>query len=195
MDDLAEVRTGLTLRGSNATLFSSDAGPHYLRIGDLTANGIVHINMPDRIALPPEVTEKYLLRKGDLVLANRGSRLTAAVFEEDIETVACSQFYIIQIKGAAKVLPQFLSWFLNLEATTASLHSLATGATIKSVPVGAVRSLLVPVPSLERQRQIVEFMKLWNLEKEILEDLERLKAQLFQHSLLHAASQDARFRP
>ena len=52
LDEIADVRMGLTLRGVDASKRTVEGGPHYLRISDLTIGriglGVPNTNFPDQ---------------------------------------------------------------------------------------------------------------------------------------------------
>jgi restriction endonuclease S subunit len=189
LGDIADIKSGLTLRGPNAARPTSQLGLHYLRISDLTKDGRVALGNVGRIHVSPESIETHRLRRNDVVLANRGNRLTSALFDKQFDAVAGSQFYVLRVRDQ-NVLPEFLRWFLNLDTTTAFLAAKSTGSYIKSLPVGELRTLPIPIPSLETQRIIVAVAELRIREKKLIARLENLRETLLQQTLYKAASKD-----
>jgi hypothetical protein len=190
LGEIADVKSGLTLRGAYAASSISEAGPHYLRISDLTEDGRVAVRHVDRIRVPDRSIEKYRLRQNDVVLANRGNRLTSALFDKQFDAVAGSQFYVLRVRDQ-NVMPEFLRWFLNLDTTTAYLVAKSTGSYIKSLPIGELRTLAVPIPSLEIQRIVVALAELRIREKELIARLEDLRETLLQQTLRNAVLKTA----
>jgi len=189
LGDLADIKSGLTLRCTKTASSISRADPHYLRISDLTEDGQIELRHVDRIQVTAGSIQKHRLRQNDIVLANRGTRLTSAVFDKQLDAVAGSQFYVLRVRDQ-NVLPEFLRWFLNLDTTTAYLLAQSTGSYIKSLPIEGLRTLSVPIPSLETQRIIVAVAELRIREKQLLARLENLRETLLQQTLYKAASKD-----
>ena len=110
LDEIADVRMGLTLRGTDAAKRTVEEGPHYLRISDLSDSGQLDISetQPLDPALDPD--HRHRVKAGDIVLANRGTRMTAALIPENLEAVASSQLFVIRPKSP-KILPTFLHRF------------------------------------------------------------------------------------
>ena len=165
--DIAEVLPGLTLRGPDAGLSSPDGNFHLLRIGDVAGNGIIQCAETSPIKLEPEQAEKYRLAPRDVLLANRGARIIAGLFQCPFPTVAGNQFYIIRARTET-ILPEYLLWFLNLDSTRQALLGEARGSALQSIPVSAVRTLPVPVPPLSVQARIVAISDLQREEADVV---------------------------
>ena len=60
LDDIADVRTGLTLRGADAARRTVEEGPHYLRISDLSEDGglVITETQPIDPALDPDLRHR-----------------------------------------------------------------------------------------------------------------------------------------
>lgn len=69
--------------------------------------------------------------------------------------MAVSQHFIAWICGKS-IIPEFL--LLQLRSMTNVLDSLTTGATLKTIGMPAVRTLVTPVPPLKEQEIIIEWV-------------------------------------
>jgi hypothetical protein len=87
------------------------------------------------------------------------------------------------------VLPAYLAWWLNHPASQAKFRDeLARGTYIPFVAVADLRAFLVPVPTLEVQRRIVDLDRLRRRERELTERLNDLTQQLVDGATLAAAT-------
>ena len=69
--------------------------------------------------------------------------------------MAVSQHFIAWVCGEA-MIPEFL--LMRLRSMTHELDRLTTGATVKTIGMPEVRTLLTPVPPVEEQKEIITFV-------------------------------------
>lgn len=132
------------------------------------------------------VSEKHLLKDGDVLFAAKGTKNFAAVFENHNEpSVASTSFFVIRPTDN-KVLPQFLAWFLNNHTTQTLLKGQAIGTSIPSISKQVLENLEIPVPEIKTQRAIVEISKLRNKEKSLKLKIETLREKQIQQQIINA---------
>lgn len=180
---IADVQIGITLRGTDAARHDPSGTHHLVRIGDLTEEGELRISAPNLVKLDDPEADRFGLRRGEVIMASRGVRMTAAVFDDSRPAVAGNQFCVIRPKSTA-ILPAFLRWFLNLAATQEKLRAKMTGSYVRSLPVGVVADLVIPLPAIDRQRTIVELDALRVRERHLLEQIAAKRSQLIDQTLL-----------
>lgn len=188
LSEVASVQLGIAFRGADAARHQPNGSHRLIRIGEISEDGDITIGdgEPHLIGLDFPGAARGELRAGDVLVAARGSRMTAAVFDGSFSAVAGSQFGIIR-PDRNKLLPQYLRWFLNLPAIQESLQSQARGSYVRSLPIGALNNLEVAVPSLDRQHVIAEIHQLRLQEKHLTARLVEHQAILINHTLLRAA--------
>lgn len=167
LSDLADIRTGLTLRGPDASRRTAKGGLHLLRISDIAENGRIEIGSPHLLDPGLGDDPRYHVAPGDILIANRGTRMTAALVPKDLEAVASGQLFIVR-PISRKVTPGYLHWFLNLATTQAFLSSRARGSYVKTLSIAVVRELPVPIPHLELQARLCALSDLAARERELL---------------------------
>lgn len=182
LDDIADVRTGLTLRGADAARRTVEEGPHYLRISDLSEGGKLAISdtQPIDPALDPD--HRHRVKARDIVLANRGTRMTAALVPENLNAVASSQLFVVRLKSP-KVIPSFLLAFLNLNSTQEYLRSYARGTYVQTLSIAILRSLEIPLLPLETQQTIASLSELADEERRLIAELSQKRAQFLSQSI------------
>lgn len=183
--EVADVQLGITLRGADASRHDP-AGTHQLvRIGDLSEDGSLRITEPNLIRLDEVTAHRSGLRVGEVLLAARGTRMTAAIFEGGLPAVAGSQFLVIRPHSGV-ILPAYLRWFLNLSSTQEHLNTQARGSYVRSLPSSALGDLELPLPPLPRQRAISELHELRLREKHLMETLASRRAILVDRAILQS---------
>ncbi len=111
--------------------------------------------------------EKYLLRRGDLLICEGGDVGRSAVWDRDMEmyyqnALHCVRFFV-------SINPYYFKYCLELYKHNRILENASKGMTIKHLVQGALYSIPFPLPPLDEQNRIVA-----KLEK-ILPLCERLK--------------------
>lgn len=181
---LADVSTGITLRGADAAKPRPDGNFCLLRIGDLREDGRIQLDTHPLIKIEPDAAERYRLKPGDVIVAAKGSRATAAVFESPIPTVAGGQFFVVR-PNTELVLPGFLRWYLNLPETQAALMDSARGSYVQAIPIAAVKELRIPLPPLDTQRRIATILDLHAEERRLMQAIAFKRSQLV-HAQINA---------
>lgn len=186
LDEIADVRMGLTLRGTDAAKRTVEEGPHYLRISDLSEGGKLDISETQPIdpALDPD--HRHRVKVGDIVLANRGTRMTAALIPENLDAVASSQLFVVRLKSPKVLpafLPAFLHAFLNLKSTQEHLRSHARGTYVQTLSISILRSLQIPLIPLETQQKIASLSELADEERRLIAELSQKRTQFLNQSI------------
>lgn len=177
--DIANIQTGL---------FAKPAGTGelvYLQAKHFDENGQLHaILHPDIPAAG--ISQKHLLKDGDVLFAAKGTKNFAAVFENHNEpAVASTSFFVIR-PTAKTMLPQFLAWFLNNPNTQTLLKVQAIGTSIPSISKQVLEHLEIPVPALDTQKAILDITHLRNKEKRLKLKIEMRKEKQIQQQIINA---------
>ena len=77
----------------------------------------------------------------------------------------------------ARVLPDYLGWYLNLPSTQDKLKDSARGSQIPFVSKGDLAEFQVPAPPIETQHKIVAVEHLRRKERDLAEQLQKLQQQ------------------
>lgn len=177
--DIAKVQTGL---------FAKPIGVGelvYLQSKHFDENGLLYSALsPD---LPVKgISEKHLLKEGDVLFAAKGTKNFAAVFENHNEpSVASTSFFVIRLNDK-KVLPQFLSWYINNHSTQALLKGQAIGTSIPSISKQVLENLEIEFPNIEIQKVILKITELRNIEKSLKHKIETLREKQIQQQIINA---------
>ena len=111
--------------------------------------------------------EKYLLRRGDLLICEGGDVGRSAVWDRDIEMYYQNALHCVRFFGS--INPYYFKYCFELYKYNRILESASKGMTIKHLVQGALYSIPLPLPPLTEQKRIVAKLE------EILPLCERLK--------------------
>lgn len=176
--DITNIQTGLFAKPAGIGELVYLQAKHFDEYGQL--HSILH---PDLLA--EGISEKHLLKDGDVLFAAKGTKNFAAVFENHNEpSVASTSFFVIRLADK-KVLPQYLAWFLNNHTTQTLLKGQAIGTSIPSISKQVLENLEIPVPDIKTQKAIVEISKLRNNEKSLKQKIEALREKQIQQQIIN----------
>lgn len=132
------------------------------------------------------ISQKHLLKNGDVLFAAKGTKNFATVFENFNEpSVASTSFFVLRPTDK-KVLPDYLAWVLNSHTTQTLLKSQAIGTSIPSISKQVLENLEIAVPSIEMQNAILQITKLRNKEKSLRQKIETLREKQIQQQIINA---------
>ena len=157
----------------------------------LVQMGDVRVSVGDLVDVPaqlnlPDGPGKHLLQPGDVLFVGRGVRNEAATFTGDGGNVVAAPHLFVLRPNTALVLPDYLTWFLNLKATQEKIHALRSGSALPFVPLMMFSELEVPVPPLARQRAVGQLYRLGLREQELLRRIGQQRQLLLDGTLLRA---------
>jgi type I restriction enzyme S subunit len=132
--------------------------------------------------------KKSRLRPGDLAIVRTGYPGTAAVIPPELPDANCSDLVIV--RPGDTVSPHFLAAFFNSAFGKQMVLGKLVGAAQKHFNVTAAKEVVLHVPPLSEQREIVRAVDLLRTETQRLESLYQRKLaalDALKQSLLHQA--------
>lgn len=183
LSELGEIRTAVQLREA---VRPEEHGSHRLvQLGDVQddgvrAEGLVRMDLP-------RARSADLLQSGDLLLRSRGYSYRSAIVPTELAgAVAVAPLYVLRLHSRL-VLPEYVRWYLNLQAVQAKLAGSARGSHVPTVSIQAFAQLEIPLPTVDEQRRVVEIDGLLQAEralvKRVLESRERLAYEALSRSI------------
>lgn len=177
--DITHIQTGLFARPSGVGELVYLQSKHFDEYGQMLS-----VLYPELIA--DGVPEKHLLKNGDVLFAAKGTKNFAAVFENHEEpSVASTSFFVIRLTDK-KLLPQYLAWVLNSQSTQTLLKGQAIGSSMPSISKQVLENLEIAVPSIEKQKAILQITELRNQEKSLKQKIETLREKQIQQQIINA---------
>ncbi|MBO7438542.1 MAG: N-6 DNA methylase [Bacteroidales bacterium] len=99
------------------------------------------------------ISSAAVFQKGDVLFPKLRPYLNK-VFYATFDGICSTEFYVL--KATSYVLPEFLAIFLRSSLVVNQTKHLMTGNTLPRLQTEDVKKLLVPIPSLSVQQQIVD---------------------------------------
>ncbi len=160
----------------------------YLQAKHFDVNGILKTSLyPDLKS--ESISEKHLLQNGDIIFAAKGTKNFAALYESNNKpAVASTSFFVIRLNVdfQDKVLPEYLTWYLNSASTQNYLKSQAVGSSIVSISKSVIDELELSIPDLDTQKAILRITYLRNTEKKLQQQIEMLREKQIQQQIINA---------
>ncbi len=182
---LATVQMGYSFRSRLEA--SQDGGVAVIQMKDLLHDNTVDCKSLTRINMKI-IKEHHLVQKGDLVFRSRGHVNTAAILCEDPgEAVVAAPLLRIRVIRPDKLLPEYLNWYISQRDAQIFLASRAKGTVQKMISKQTIEDMEVTLPSLEKQKNIVELAALIAREKTLLYTLADRREQYISTVLMQFA--------
>jgi hypothetical protein len=166
--DMAAISAGYPFRGAVDALEPGHVAVVQMR--NVEADDVDWASLA-RVNLPSKRQPDYLTA-GDVIFTTRGRRNFALSLNEVPGPAVCSpHFFILRVFSPGTLLPEFLAWQINQRPAQEYLQQAATGSHILNITRSAIESLLVAIPPIELQRQVVDLAEAAQRERQILRAL------------------------
>lgn len=188
--NLAAVQMGYSFR---SRLEASEGGEvAVIQMKDLLDDNTVGCDDLVRINMEA-MKDHHLAQKGDLIFRSRGHTTTAAVLLEDPgKAVVAAPLLRIRVTRPDEVLPEYLNWYISQRDAQIFLTSRAKGTVQKMISKQAIEELEVVLPSLDKQKSIVELATLVARKKTLLHTLADKREQYIGAVLMQFAKGENR---
>ena len=133
---------------------ASDDGEYtYLRMNNITYGGELDLTDIKRISIPEKELAGCMVKKGDVLFNRTNSRdLVGKTCAFNLEEPMVIAGYIIRLRMNGRILPEYLSAFLNLDSSKKMLFEMAKGAVGQAnINAQEVQSIQLIVPPMEAQ--------------------------------------------
>jgi restriction endonuclease S subunit len=183
--NLATVQMGYSFRSRLEALEGGEIA--VIQMKDLLENNTVGCDDLTKINMEA-VKEHHLVQRGDLVFRSRGQVTTAAVLLEDPgKTVVSAPLFRIRVTMLDKILPEYLNWYISQRDAQIFLTSRAKGTVQKMISKQVIEDLEVTLPSLDKQKNIVELASLSAREQILLQQISNKREQYISTILMQFA--------
>lgn len=180
LGDIAHVKTGLVLSRKKPKL-AQDTKIRYnlLTLNNINEDGLIFNEIFDEFHSYEELDEHYFTEKDDILL--RLSQPFTSVYIDEKHTGLLTPSYFATIKvNDNRVLPQFLAWYLNTKYVKHELERSQSGSRILATNQQAIKNIPIKLPSMTKQKAIIELYELHLKEKNLYKKLVEEKEILFQ---------------
>ena len=137
-----------------------DGGKYpYLRMNNITYGGELDLSDTKRIDIPDNELDKCTVRRGDVLFNRTNSKelvgKTCMYNRDDMMVLAG---FVIRVRVSERILPEFLSEFLNTEFSKQMLLAMCkTAIGQANINAQEMQNIGLYLPPIELQRKFVQF--------------------------------------
>ncbi len=142
-------------------------------------NGIIDRDLPYLTTIDKR-NEKYCLTNHCLLLSKNGAPYKVAVAETEPgkKILANGNLYLIEIDETVAD-PYYIASFLCSAQGTVTLKSISVGAAVPNIGVDQLKKMIIPLPEMEKQKEIGEqYLTIRDEMQLLLIKLEKAKARM-----------------
>ncbi len=186
LDELCSIARGGSPRPIRAFLTNDPGGINWIKISDATASSKYIYETKKKIN-PEGVKRSRMVNEGDLLLSNSMSFGRPYI----MKTSGCiHDGWLVLSDKSGLYEKEYLYHYLGSSDAYRQFDSRASGSTVRNLNIDLVRTVSVPLPSLDTQREIVEALEDFAAECDRLESIYQQKLGAFgelKQSLLQKA--------
>lgn len=128
--------------------------------------------------------DRNFVKKGDLIFRTRGQNISSAVIlDEPGLSIVAAPLLIIRVKNQDIHLPEYLNWYISQRDAQIFL-SKANQTNQKMISRKDIEEMEVAIPSLEKQKYIIELASLSAQEQKLLTELAEKRKQFTSKLLM-----------
>ena len=143
---------------------SSREEPRYIRITDIDENGLISHN--ELGATAKNIEDKYILGENDILIARSGATVGKAYIHKYVPYKCFFAGYLIRfIIDTNKALPEYIFSYTQLNAYKEWVNAVQRPSGQPNINSEEYQSLEIPLPSIEKQQEIVVLIKSAYLQK------------------------------
>jgi type I restriction-modification system DNA methylase subunit/restriction endonuclease S subunit len=133
----------------------------YIRITDIDENG----QLLSEFKTTKTVEEKFILKDGDFLFARSGNTVGKTFLYRKEFGKALYAGYLIRFRtNKSKLLPEFLDEYTNLPIYQSWVRHNQTGSSQPNINGQIYSSMLIPLPPIDVQKQIINECSVFNTE-------------------------------
>ena len=133
----------------------------------------------DEFLSKEELKDKYLTRKGDIIIRLSAPHSSIYIDENHINILVPSLFNIIRLRRK-DFYPEFLSIYLNSEKIKKIYKMNSFGSAVEIIQTSLIKKLNIANYNLDLQRKIIRINQLRIEEKLLTKELLEKKNDLYQ---------------
>lgn len=187
LKDIATVHMGYSFR---SRLESEKTGTiAVIQMKDLAENNVVNCENLAYVEID-NFNDNHFVKVGDLIFRSRSLSSTSAILDTDPgPAILSSPLLRIRITDPS-IMPEYLNWYISQLPAQIFLASHARGSTQKMINKESLEMLEIDVPTLERQKIIVDLAALADKEQRVLKQLAVKRKQYISALLIDQAQEN-----
>lgn len=145
------------------------------------------MSSPETTAAHIDYTPKmanYILRKGDLLFAGKGTTYLCQVFNFDMLAVPSTTLYSIRLRSDI-ISPEYLCWYMNHPSIVALIKTAQAGSSTPLIHKPTLENLEIIIPDKKTQQLVVNLSNLQKQEEHILKEIAVKRRQITNQLLIN----------
>lgn len=130
-----------------------------VNIKDVNEGRIDTASLEKRVVTSAKGRKGEAIRKGDIVIATRGPQFRVGVADKQAEGYLITSNLIALRLDQHEVLPEVLAAYLNSPDGQHNLTAISKGVTIPSIGQKELLGIRVPLPPMETQQYIRDYLQ------------------------------------
>lgn len=178
-DLITDIRYGFT---GSAVQVRNRIG--FIRVTDIDENGCVDYSKVPGVSITEKEAERYLLQKGDCIIARSGSVGKAHIYSgEKTKDVFAS--YLIRLRfDKKKINPKYFGAFTRSEIYWKQIESNKQGGVQQNINTNGLSRIEVPLPDLKTQQKIASILEQADAARQKRKQANKLTEQFLQSAFL-----------
>ncbi len=178
--EFSDIRTGHAFR--ERLLEQPEGNVSVIQPKDIHTDGTVTFSAGK--PLRAKVSSPKHLKKNDLLVVNRG-RFAAAVFNFPAEAnwIVTSSILVLSVRDES-VLPEYIALYINSNEGQRLFRQHLEYSTIPFISTNNMAGMEIPVPSLVRQKALIEFRKITRKYESLTNRKQKLYMRILSHELV-----------
>ena len=130
----------------------------YLKTGNIIGDQIIDLeeytfnNKPSRA--------KIKANSGDVIFAKmKDTHKSLKITKNEEDIIFSTGFFVLRSKDENKLLSDYLYYYLNTNEFQKIKDSLVKGATQEAINLDGLKKIKIPVPTIDKQKMVVESVK------------------------------------
>ena len=157
---IVSLNTGLNPR-QFFKLNTDDAENYYVTIREIVGGRIVPTEKTDRINDEALLlcNNRSNLEAGDVLFSGTGTIGETAVIEETPKNWNIKEGVYTIKPNAVMLRPKYLRYLLITKNIRDAYMKMAAGGTVQSIPMKELRRLIIPLPTIQRQNELIDVIE------------------------------------
>lgn len=140
-----------------------------INLATVTKSGEINLKKSNDLKTSEDVS-KYIVKQGDVII-KLSPPYDAFCITGTMDNYILSHYYCKMEINSSKIIPEYLTWYLNSKYAERFFRLFSKGSTIRRLPINRLKGIDIEMIAIEDQKNIVEMNKLIKREKKLLEKL------------------------
>ncbi|RXI25348.1 restriction endonuclease subunit S [Aliarcobacter trophiarum] len=169
--EISNLKMGLVLNRKKAGLNRADKFNYeVVSLKSFNENAVFDNKFSEEFISNVQIKDDYKVKQGDILLRLREPNFAVFIDKEYENLIYPSLMVRVKLQDS-RFDPHFIAYYLNSNTVKKALSTELSGTTIPMIKVADVNQIKIPLINLDKQKKIVEYLKLAHQENELLQNL------------------------